>query len=145
MSTDLKAANLGIVTLELIKPVAGGTAFYVQKEIENRGKLISASIYPDSGASNEITPATLFVGRGDFIAHEGLTSAENDERLERMGLTPNASARSSANIYDIVFAQTDALQRAVDLASWGTSKIKVEAAASMSGTCDILLARLEAK
>lgn len=144
VNDNLKADSSGIITLEVIKPAAVGTAFYVEKEIDPTGQLYSASIYPDSGASNEITPASVFLGRDDVYAHEGMTSGENDEQLERFGLTPSATGRT-ANIYDIVFVKDDGLARAIDLAAWGVCKFKIEAAGAMSGTSDILLARLELK
>ena len=143
-SDDLNAPSAGIITLEVIKPVAGGKSFFVEKEIDLRGRLLSASIYPDSGGSNEITPASLFIGGNDSYAHEALSSAQNDEQLERYSLTPAASGRT-ANIYDIVPVKADALSRGFDLAAAGSAKLKVEAASAMSGTCSILLARLEAK
>jgi hypothetical protein len=144
VSDDLNAPSSGIITLEVIKPVAGGTAFYVQKEIDIRGALLLASIYPDSGGANEITPASLLLGPDDVFGHETLTSAQNDEQLERFQLTPAASGRS-ANIYDMCFVKADALSRAINLPGWGEAKIKVEAGGAMSGTCSILLARLEPK
>lgn len=144
VNDDLSALSNGIITLEMINPVAGGTAFFVEKEIDPTGQLYLASIYPDSGASNEITPASLYVGRDDAFAHETLTSAQNDEQLERFSLTPAASGRT-ANVYDMVFVKDDALARAIDLAAWGVAKLKVEAAAAMSGTVSILLARIEQK
>ena len=144
VSDDLDAPSAGIITLEVIKPVAGGTAFFVSEEIDLVGRLMLASIYPDTGASNEITPASLFVGRNDAYAHEALTSAQNDEALERFSLTPAAAGRT-ASIYDMVFVKADALSRGIDLGAWGSAKLKVEAGGAMSGTCSILLARLEAK
>lgn len=144
ISDDLDALSSGILTLEEIKPVAGGTAFFVEKEIDIRGRLLSASIYPDTGATNEITPASLFLGGDDVYAHEALTSAQNDEELERYSLTPAASGRT-ANIYDIVPVKADALSRGWNLEAWGKAKIKVEAGSAMSGTCSIILARLESK
>jgi len=143
-SDDLDAPSSGILTLEVIKPVAGGQAFYSSTEFDPRGRLVQASIYPDSTNSNEITPASLIVGRDDAFAYEGLTSAQNDEALERYGLTPAASGRQ-ANIYDMVFVKGDALSRAVNLANWGKAKFKIEAGATMAGTCSILLCRLEPK
>jgi hypothetical protein len=143
VSDNLDAPSAGIITLEEIKPVAGGTAFFVEKEIQLKGRLLSASIYPDSTNSNEITPASL-TGPDDVYAHEALTSAQNDEELERYSLTPAASGRT-ANIYDIVPVKADMLSRGYDLAAWGKAKIKVEAAGAMAGTCSIVLARLEAK
>lgn len=144
ISDDLDAPSSGIVTLEVIRPSAGSTSFYVKPEFEARGRLISASIYPDTGGSQEITPASLLVGSNDAFAHEALTSAQNDEALERFGLTPAASGRT-ANIYDIVFVKGDQLSRALDLAKWGTARFKVEAGSAMTGVCPILLARLEPK
>ena len=144
ISDDIDAPSAGIITLEVITPVAGGTAFYTGDELELRGRLLLASIYPDSGASNEITPAGLYLGKDGVAAHEELSSAQNDEALERKGLTPAASGRT-ANIYDIVGVKDDMLSRAWDLAGWGKARIKVSAGGAMSGTCSILLARLEAK
>lgn len=144
VSDDLDAPSSGILTLEVIKPVAGSTAFYTDKEFEPRGRLISASVYPDTGASNEITPCSLIVGPNDEFIHEALTSAQNDEQLERKSLTPAASGRT-ANIYDIVLVKGDQLNRAVNLAAYGKAKLKIEAAAAMSGVCNVLLNRLEAK
>jgi hypothetical protein len=144
IADDLNAPSSGIITLEMIKPVAGGTAFFVEKEIDANGRLILASIYPDSGGSNEITPASMFVGSNDTYAHEALSSAQNDEQLERKSLTPAASGRT-ANIYDIAFVKGDQLNRGIDMGAWGNAKLKVEAASAMSGTCSILLARLMPK
>jgi len=140
VSDDLDAASSGIITLEALQAVAGSTAFFVEKEIARVGRLVSASIYPDSGGSNEITPATLLLGADERVAHDRLSSAQNDELLERYSLTPAASGRS-ANIYDIVAVKQDALSRSWPLVNG--AKIKVEAASAMSGTCGILLARLE--
>ena len=144
VNDDLTSPSLGIITLEVINPVAGGTAFFVEKELDPTGQLYLASIYPDSGGSNEITPASLYVGRDDAFAHETLTSAQNDETLERFTFTPAASGRS-ANVYDMVFVKDDGLGRAIDLGAWGVAKLKIEAASAMSGTCAILLARIENK
>jgi hypothetical protein len=144
VADDLDAASAGIITLEVIKPVAGSTAFFVEDGFDPRGRLIAAQIYPDSGGSNEITPASLIVGPNDIFAHEALTSAQNDEALERYGLTPAASGRT-ANIYDMVFVKDDMLSRAINLAAYGEAKFKIEAGSAMSGTCSILLSRLEAK
>lgn len=145
ISDDLDAPSSGIITLEVINPVAGGTDFYVKNpELDPRGRLLLASIYPDSTNANEITPASLMVGAADVFAHERLTSAQNDEQLERKGLTPAASGRT-ANIYDIVTVKGDQLNRGIDLGAWGKAVLRVEAAAAMAGVCSILLARLEAK
>lgn len=142
VSDDLGAASSGIITLEVIKPVAGGTAFYMQREIDIRGRLLSASIYPDSTNSNAITPASLYLGPADIFAHETLSASQNTEMLNRYFYTPAASGRT-ANIYDIVSAKADKLDRAWDLVAWGDCKIKVEAAGAMAGTCSTTLARLE--
>jgi hypothetical protein len=144
VADDLDAPSSGIHTLEVIKPVAGSTAFFTDREFEARGLLVSASIYPDSGGSNEITPASLMVGLNDTFVHEGLTSAQNDEQLERKSLTPAASGRT-ANIYDIVTVKADQLSRATNLSAWGKAKLKIEAGSAMSGTCSVLLNRIEAK
>jgi len=144
VSNDLDAPSSGIITMEVIKPVAGGTAFYTDTEVDPRGRLIQASIYPDSTNSNEITPASLVVGKDGQFAWEALTSAQNDESLERFGLTPSLTGRS-ANIYDMVFVKGDALSRAIDFDFWGRVRFKIEAAAAMAGTCNILLCRLEPK
>lgn len=144
VSDDLDAPSAGVITLEVMKPVAGGTAFYTSNEFDARGRLIGASIYPDSTNANEITPASLIVGQNDEFIWEGLSSAQNDEALERFSLTPAASGRS-ANIYDIVLVKGDALSRSVNLAAYGKAKLKIEAAAAMAGTCSVLLQRLEQK
>lgn len=144
VSDDLDAPSSGILTLEAITSVAGGTEFYTGKELEIRGKLVSASIYPDSGASNEITPAALLLGPNDTVAHDDLTSAQNDEQLERAGLTPAASGRT-ANVYDIAPVKEDMLSRAFDLAAFGVAKLKIGAGAAMSGTVKTVLCRLENK
>jgi len=144
VSDDLDAPSAGIITLETINPVAGGTSFYVERELAPVGRLIQASIYPDSGGSNEITPASLFIGPNDAYAWEALTSAENDDVLGRAGLTPAASGRT-ANIYDMVFVRGDALAHAIDLERAGRAKMQIEAASAMSGTCPIVLARLESR
>lgn len=141
VADNLDAPSSGIISLEVISPVAGGTYFFVEKEIDPVGKLMLVSIYPDQTNSNEITPASLYVGEDDVFAHETLSSAENDEQLERFSLTPSATGRT-ANVYDMCFVKDDALSRAIDLGLWGVAKIKVEAAAAMAGTCDILLSRL---
>lgn len=141
VSEDLNARSAGVLTYEIIKPVAGGTLFYTGKELELRGRLLAASIYPDSTNSNEITPAGMLL-ENDVFAHEDLTSAQNDESLERFGMTPSASGRS-ANIYDMVFVKNDMLARGIDLPGHGKCRLKIQAAAAMAGTCDILLVRLE--
>jgi hypothetical protein len=144
VNDNLSAPSAGIMTLEVIQPVAGGTAFYVEKEIEATGKLYAVSIYPDSTNSNEITPASLLFGPDDQFAHETLSSAENDEQLERFSLTPSASGRS-ANVYDIVFVRDDGLGRALDMDAAGRVRLKIEAAGAMAGTTATLLARIEQK
>jgi hypothetical protein len=142
IADNLNAKSAGIITLETITPVAGGVAFIVEKELELKGRLLSVSIYPDTTNSNEITPASMLLGFDDVFAHEALTSAQNDEQLERFGLTPSASGRT-ANIYDIAFVKADMLARGIDLAGWGRARFKVEAAAAMAGVVPIVLARLE--
>jgi hypothetical protein len=143
ISDDLNAPSAGIITLETIKPVAGGLAFFVDKEIELTGRLLSASIYASTGAATtEISAASLFIGKDDAYAHEALTAVQNDEQLERASLTPAASGRN-AYVYDMVFVKADMLSRGIDLAAHGAAKLKVECGGSMSGTCDIVLARLE--
>jgi hypothetical protein len=144
VNDDLTAASIGILTLEVINPVAAGVAFYVEKEVDPTGQLYLASFYPDSGGSNEITPCSLYLGRDDVFAHEQLTSAQNDETLERFGKTPAASGRT-ANVYDMLFVRDDGLGRAIDLGAWGSAKFRPEAGSAMSGTMNILLARIENK
>ena len=141
---NLQAPSSGIITLEHIRPVAGSTSFFVEKEIELRGRLLSASIYPDTTNSNAITPAALLLGPSETYAHELLTINQNIEDLDRFSLTPTAAGRS-ANIYDIVAVKADMLSRGWDLAAWGRAQINVQAAAAMAGVCPIVLARLEGK
>ncbi len=139
---NLDALSAGYLTLEVIKPKAAGTEFVVgQPELRAEGGLISASIYPDSGASNEITPVSFQVGANKAYIHENVSSVQNDEELERRGLTPAASGRT-ANIYDYVPVKGDYLDRAVDLGGYVQSWLTIGAASAMSGTCNILLARL---
>ncbi|HYG23379.1 MAG TPA: hypothetical protein VEH04_11400 [Verrucomicrobiae bacterium] len=142
ISDDLDAPSAGILTLEVINPIAGGTNFVVDDEIDVKGRLLQASIYPDSTNNREITPVSVFLGTDDVVAIDDVTSAQNDEALARFGMTPAPTGRT-ANIFDAVFVKSDALVRGIDIASWGRIKIKVGAAAAMSGTCDILLVRLE--
>jgi hypothetical protein len=141
VAENLGAQSAGIITLEVINPVAGGTLFYTGKELELRGRAIAFSVYPDSTNSNEITPCGLML-ENDIFAHEDLTSAQNDESLERFGMTPSASGRT-ANIYDMVFVKNDMLSRGIDLPGHGKAKLKVQAAAAMAGTCSILIVRNE--
>lgn len=139
---DLGADSAGIIGLEVIKPNVGSTKSYVRPpDFKMEGSLMLASIYPDSGGSNEITPASLQVGDDDVFVHEALTAAENDEALLRFGRTPAASGRT-ANVYDMAFVKTDSLNRAVDLSKLSRAVFTIEAASAMSGTCDILLQRL---
>jgi len=143
VSDDLNAPSAGVITLQVIRPPAGSTEFSVLEPVLSaHGKLMQASIYPDTTNANEITPASLQLGAAKVFAHEALTSAENDEQLERMSLTPAASGRST-NIYDIVSVKGDDLSRAWDLDAWGAAIIKVGAGAAMAGVVPIVLARLE--
>lgn len=142
VNDDLSAQSLGILTLEVINPVAAGTAFYVEKEIDPVGQLYLASFYPDSGGSQEVTPVSMYVGSNDAFAFERLTSAQNDERLERFGKTPAATGRT-ANVFDMLFAKDSGLGRSIDLAAWGVAKFRPEAAVAMTGTMDILLVRIQ--
>lgn len=142
VSDDLDAPSSGILTLEEIKPVAGGVQFFTGNELELRGDLVSASIYPDTTNNNEITPASLLLGMDDVPAHDDLTSAQNDERLERKGLTPSAAGRT-ANIYDIVSVTDNVLALAWMLRGRGKARLKISAAAAMAGTCSVVLCRLE--
>lgn len=142
ISDNLDAPSSGILTLEVIKPTVGGVETIVsQPEIELRGALVSAHIYPDTTNSSEITPASLLVGRDERYVHEEMSSAQNDEALERMSLTPAATGRT-ANIYDIVMVKGDQLSKAVPLGGEAKAQLKIGGAA-LGGTCSILLCRLE--
>ena len=142
ISDDLDAPSVGFLAFEVIKPKAAGTEFVVaQPEFKSIGALLAASIYADSGASNEITPVSFQVGTNKRFAHENVSSAQNDEELERKGLTPAASGRT-ANIYDFVPVKGDSINRAIDLAAAGQSFFTIGAASAMSGTSTIVLARL---
>lgn len=143
ISDDLDAPSNGIFTMQVIAPVAGSTEFNTGTELVPRGRLMSAHIYPDSTNSNEITPVSLLVGANNLAIHDNVTANQNDELLERRGLTPAASGRT-ANIYDLVFVKADALHRAPNLAEYGKAIITIGAASAMAGTCKILLVRLEA-
>jgi hypothetical protein len=142
VAEDLEAPSAGIITFEVLKPVAGGVAFFVDETIEPVGDIYGISVYPDSTNSREITPLSLYLGKGESFAHEALSSAQNDEQLERYGFSPAASGRT-ANVYDIVSVKGDALSRAWNLNRWGSAKLKIEAAAAMAGTCDVLIVRRE--
>jgi len=149
VSDDLGAPSAGIITWEVLNTVAGGTAFYVEGNVlKPIGRLIQATIYPSSGATTTaIEPVSLFVGNSDLLAHEALTAAENDDLLGRSGLTPRNTSRGNAAayayMYDLVFVRGDALSQAIDLQSWGTCRLKIEAGSAMTGTCKIVVARLE--
>jgi hypothetical protein len=141
VADDLNAPSLGVIGYEVINPTAAGTKFVVREGIDIEGRLIGISIYPDSTNSREITPATVYLGGDDVLAHETLSSVQNDEQLERYGLAPAASGRTP-NIYDIIPVKADQLSRGWNLAVWGECKIQVEAASAMGGTSNILLVRL---
>lgn len=142
---NLNAPSNGYIDLRLLKTKAAGTEFVVgQPELKAEGQLLCASIYPDSGNSREIggvgSGVSFQVGGDKRFVHENVNSEQNDEELERKGLTPAASGRSS-NIYDFVPVKGDSLNRAVNLdgiQSWLT----IGAASAMDGTCDIVVARL---
>lgn len=139
----MNAPSSGIITLETILPAAGSTAFYVNPPvIDPRGRLLSAHIYPDTTNSREITPFSLYLGKNNEVAYDQVTSAENDEQLERYGLTPAASGRT-ANIYDYVAVKDDMTNRAHNLEAWGSAKMKIEAGDVMGGNVPIVLSRLE--
>jgi hypothetical protein len=144
VSSDLNAPSSGIITWEMIAPVVGGQSTFIQKEITPRGRLVQATIYPDTTNSNAITPASLMVGSNESFAWENICKNELLSILADAGMTPTASGRT-ANLYDMVFVRGDALSHAIDLAAWQTIKMQLQAAAAMAGTCSILLARLEAK
>ena len=148
VSDDLNAPSSGIITWETLSVVAGGTAFYVDQTIlKPRGRLIQATIYPSSGAATTaISAVSLLCGPNEVAAHEALTVAENDDLLGRSGLTPrNTSRISYAYSYDLVAVRGDALAHAIDLEAWKTYKLKIESGSAMSGTCQIQVARLEAR
>jgi hypothetical protein len=142
VSDDLNAPSSGIITWEVITPVVGGTATYIEKEIKARGSLIQASFYADSSA-NALTKVSTFIGANEAYAYEAVLAAENLHRLDRAGLTPTASGRTQT-IFDLVFVRGDALAHALNLETNAPVKFKVEAA-SLAGNEAILLARLEAK
>jgi len=143
ISDDLDAPSAGIITWEVITPVSGGVKTITTKELEIRGQLIQASIYPDTGGSNAATQASLMVGADNKFAYEEVPVAANADILGRAGLTPAASGRT-ASIYDMVFVRGDALTHAIDLSRHGSAKFDIRAAAS-TGSWPILLARLEAR
>ena len=145
ISDDLNAPSSGIITWEVLSPVAGGDAFYVESNVlKPNGALIQATIYPSSGAATTaISEATLWIGGNDYPAHEGLVVAENDDLIGRAGLTPrNTSRISYAYLYDLVFVRGDALAHAIDLGAAKSCKLQIKST-SASGTCKIVVARLE--
>lgn len=142
ISFDLEARSTGILTLETILPVVGGTESWVkQPEFQCVGKLVSASIYPDSAAATVISEAGLRVGKDWSDAHVVMATAQNNEVLERFQLTPDASGRT-ADIYDLVFVRGDALTRAMPLDTYSQAALVLKAATSLSGNCPIVLARI---
>lgn len=142
ISFNLDTASVGILALEVVGTKASGTEFVVgQPELKAEGGLLSISIYPDSGGSNEITPVSFQIGKDKAYAHQEVSSVQNDEELERKGLTPAASGRS-ANVYDFVPVKGDSLTHAIDLGGWGESWLTIGAASAMSGTCNLVIARL---
>jgi len=138
VSDDLSAPSAGIITWETIKPVAGGTEFFVEKEFAPRGRLMQASIYSDGGT---LTAAGLLLGENGAYAHELLSLATNKDLVLRGGMNSTASNRT-ASIYDMVFVRGDALHHAIDLAKAGKGKFQLQSA-SFSGSTSIVLARLE--
>ena len=145
VSDDLTAPSSGIITWEVLSPVAGGDSFYVESNVfKPKGRLIQATVYPSSGAATTaISEVSLYLGKDDVLAHEGLVVAENDDLLGRAGLTPrNTSRISYAYSYDLVAVRGDALAHAIDLESAGSVRMKINSTSS-SGTCKIVVARLE--
>jgi hypothetical protein len=141
VSDDLDAPSAGIITWETIKPVAGGTEFFVEKEVAPRGKLLQASIYSDGGT---LTAAGLMVGQNGVYAHELLSLATNKDFILRSGNMCSVATNRTASIYDMVFVRGDALHHAIDLEKWGKAKFQLQSA-SFSGSTSIMLARLENK
>lgn len=138
---DLNAPSAGMLTLEVINPSVGGVQSVIEQPVIRAvGDAVQISVYPDSGASNEITPCGFMYGRDNQYAHENLTSTENDEELESYGKTPAASGRT-ANIYDLLFVTKSDLTQAIPLR--GGCKLDIQAGSSMSGTSKVLIARIE--
>lgn len=144
-SDDLDADSAGYLSLETVTTKAAGTSFTVsQPEIKAEGALLALSIYPDSGAGIEVGVSggvSFQVGANNRFVHEEVTSAQNDEEIERKGLTPTASGRSSY-IYDFVPVKGDSLTRAIDLAAAKQSVLTINSGSAMSGTTDLVIARL---
>lgn len=146
VSDDLNAPSPGIITWDTLSVVAAGTSFVVESNVLRPvGSLVQATIYPSSGAGTvAITPVTLYVGPDDRPVHEGITAAENDLILTRATLTPRNTSRITYQYnYDLVAVRGDALSHAIDLTAG--AKLKIQGATALSGTCPIVLARLEAK
>lgn len=142
IADDLGAPSAGYITFDVVRTKASGTEFTVsQPEIKPEGSLLWLSVYPDSTNSREITPVSFQYGPDNAYAHQEVSSVQNDEELERKGLTPAASGRT-ANVYDFVPVKGDQLSRAIDLAAWKNTVLTIGAAAAMDGTSDILIARL---
>lgn len=142
ISGDVGATSAGYIAYDVLRIKAGGTEFSVsQPEIKAEGALLFASVYPDSTNSREITPVSFQVGANNIYVHQEVSAVQNDEELERKGLTPTASGRT-ATVYDFVPVKGDSLARAIDLAGWRQSVLTIGAAAAMDGTCDIVVGRL---
>lgn len=137
VSDDLDADSAGIITWEYLT-LNAATQLVFTKEVEPRGRLIQATIYPDTG-SNATTQAALMVGPDNAYAWQDVPVAENADYLGRAGLTPSASGRT-ASLYDMVFVRGDALAHSVSLLAGAKFDIRSGAA---SGANKIVLARLE--
>ena len=84
VSYDLDAPSSGVITLETITPVGGGTSFYVEKEIKAKGRLIEAAIYPATGTGTyPVQAASLFTGPKDDPKYEDILDEENADIIAR--------------------------------------------------------------
>lgn len=145
VSDDLDAPSSGIITLETITPVAGGTSFYIEKELAPRGRLVEAAFYPATGTGTyPVQAASLLVGRDETPVYEDIMDEETADIVGRASDTPTASGRSSS-IYDMVFVRGDALANSINLAAYGQAKFQVRNTDGNAfvGTVPTVLTRLE--
>ena len=149
VSPDLDADSLGILTLEVIRPVAGGLDFYAEQELKKKGRLLLASVYKATGTGTyAVETASLLLGKDNVAAYDGITDDETADLSERAGFKPTAAGFSltgrTADIFDMNFCRGDALAHGIDLKGWGTAKFRFQRAASeFVGVVPVLLERLE--
>jgi hypothetical protein len=117
---------------------AGGTKFDYTM-VEQSGFLTQLSLYPDSGASNPITPLTVF--KGNAKAYDAVTTTSNRATLIQHDMVPGATGRT-ASIYDAVFDLNDDISEAIPLNPTRDVQLVIEAGGAMSGTVTAIVQRI---